>query len=546
MRLLCAHFPAFPLQVAMRSRPAIGPAKPGRGGPGAKPLETIVPAPLAVADSLIDPSGRREAPANSPLLAVSQAARTCGARAGMTVAQARAACPDLVVRPVDPAAHEVARIAIGEVMSGFGPLAEVEGGADPRVPDCAAWVDVTGERREEKDLAASLVRELEMAGFMSRVSAAGNRFTARAVAACERDPAKRIVAAGDEREALAALPVSALPLDERAGESFRRLGLRALGDIARLPADALARRFTDATRWSALARGEDPSPLAPFRIPPVLFEKIDLPAPVMDLEPLLFSLKTILDRVCARLAGRGASAAKLALHLVLDRGDEAAPSATLDVRLPRPTVVSKTILEVARERLSRTRLPGPVVELAVEVVDALPTRRTQLELFGKAPPAPERIAVTLGRLATAFGGEAVFSAALTEEHRPESAFRPEPFDAAEKKPQEKPKEKKTRAREKKPDHAPPAIATPRAEGCDRPVRLLQEPEDVRMSGQEIVVRGRRLAIVALVGPERLSGEWWEEQEFDRDYYRVHTEEGSRWWIYLDRAHESWHLHGLFD
>lgn len=519
--------PAFPLQVAVRATPGLR----GRSGSGA-------PAPpFAVADSILDgASGRREAPAGATLLSVSAAARRGGVREGMTVTQGRALCRELIVRPIDPAAHEVARIAIAEVMSGFGPVVEVA------EEWSAAFADVSGVTEEEEAaLVRALPAALKAAGFVARAAIASNRFTARSVAAFS----PRVVAPGSEAEALAPLPIGALPFGpvgrgtRRAAasdpaETFRRLGLATLGEIARLPADTLARRFGGgAAAFATLARGIDPTPLTPFRIPESLFEKLDLPAPTAELEPLLFSVKTLLDRVCARLAGRGRAAAKLSLHLVLEEWDRAAPATTIDLRLPRATMVVKTILEVAKERLARLALPGPAVELAIEVIESLPTRRTQLDLFSKAGPAPERLALTLGRLATAFGAGAVFSAALADEHRPERAY---------------------------------AAAVPvapvggggagvgRASGGVRPTRLLPVPEGcsvvpaVHGRSAELVVRGRRLAVTGMQGPERLSGEWWEEP-FDRDYWLVRTEEGSQWWVFQDRgaaARGEWRLHGLFD
>jgi hypothetical protein len=66
-------------------------------------------------------------------------------------------------------------------------------------------------------------------------------------------------------------------------------------------------------------------------------------------------------------------------------------------------------------------------------------------------------------------------------------------------------------------------------------------------------RERRWNIVALRGPERLSGEWWDiRTAFDRDYYRVDTASGESLWIFVnpksDAANPSLecHLHGFFD
>ena len=51
--------------------------------------------------------------------------------------------------------------------------------------------------------------------------------------------------------------------------------------------------------------------------------------------------------------------------------------------------------------------------------------------------------------------------------------------------------------------------------------------------------------LAMIGPERLSGEWWEEP-YDRDYFEVLTEGGGLFWLFYDRLARQWFLHGIFD
>ena len=46
------------------------------------------------------------------------------------------------------------------------------------------------------------------------------------------------------------------------------------------------------------------------------------------------------------------------------------------------------------------------------------------------------------------------------------------------------------------------------------------------------------------GPERIQTGWWRGNYIRRDYYRVATTEGNRFWIF--RRHGDWFLHGVFD
>lgn len=60
------------------------------------------------------------------------------------------------------------------------------------------------------------------------------------------------------------------------------------------------------------------------------------------------------------------------------------------------------------------------------------------------------------------------------------------------------------------------------------------------------VLGRRRAVLAITGPERLGGQWWSETSFQRDYYRVHLEGLGPAWVYRRAGEGRFYLHGLFD
>ena len=63
-------------------------------------------------------------------------------------------------------------------------------------------------------------------------------------------------------------------------------------------------------------------------------------------------------------------------------------------------------------------------------------------------------------------------------------------------------------------------------------------------------RGARHRVAKADGPERIHGEWWRsdsETKLIRDYYRVETSDGARYWIFRDAPAEQgggWWLHGV--
>jgi protein ImuB len=58
------------------------------------------------------------------------------------------------------------------------------------------------------------------------------------------------------------------------------------------------------------------------------------------------------------------------------------------------------------------------------------------------------------------------------------------------------------------------------------------------------LRGRQHEIVGSWGPERIQTGWWRGEHIRRDYYRVETAGGQRFWLF--RSRDRWFLHGVFD
>ena len=107
----------------------------------------------------------------------------------------------------------------------------------------------------------------------------------------------------------------------------------------------------------------------------------------------------------------------------------------------------------------------------------------------------------------------------------------------------------------------PALAPPTGsvwpENLPRPTRLLDPPEPVVATAllpdhppAVFVWRKVRHKVVKADGPERITPEWWSgaKGSFARDYYRVETEQGGRYWIFRDAPTAEggrWWMHGFF-
>jgi protein ImuB len=92
----------------------------------------------------------------------------------------------------------------------------------------------------------------------------------------------------------------------------------------------------------------------------------------------------------------------------------------------------------------------------------------------------------------------------------------------------------------------------------RPLRLFEKPEEVSAiaampDGPPLRFRWRRAQfdVARAEGPERIAMEWWRHEKPTRDYFRVETKEGQRFWLYRDGLYARsglaprWYLHGIF-
>ena len=95
------------------------------------------------------------------------------------------------------------------------------------------------------------------------------------------------------------------------------------------------------------------------------------------------------------------------------------------------------------------------------------------------------------------------------------------------------------------------------ESLERPTRLLNPPESIMTTALlpdhppgSFIWRRVRYKVTKADGPERITSEWWlgDEQKMIRDYYRLETVEGARFWIFRDAPMPKggrWWMHGFF-
>jgi protein ImuB len=362
---------------------------------------------------------------HSELSHVSPIARAAGLRPGMTVAQARALIPDLLVTRPSSAAERSAADALLDVAESMSPVAE-EG-----IPGCV-WLDLTGVGRlyrysmraegsaddVENSIAEELIRRARRIGLEAAAGIGSNKEIAHLAARCG---GARVIAAGLEREFLDWLPLDLLQLDPNGHGNevelmLKRLGIRRLGDIARLDSRALGSRLgRHGVQLARLARGEGSATVIARPRAETFAEAAEFEYGIDNLEPLGFVLHAMLTQLTARLQMRGLAAGDLRLSLGLAAGGHD----NRHVPVAAATTEARSLLTLLKLQLDKSPPPA-AVEVVRLTVEARARRPAQTDLFLPAAPAPDRLEAAIARIAGLCGPERVGTLLPADSYRPEA------------------------------------------------------------------------------------------------------------------------------
>src|SRR5882724_1635939 len=288
----------------------------------------------------------------------------------------------------------------------------------PRVEELDAGtvvVDADGLERlfgSAHELAAALGRRFAEIGFTGSVAIASNPDAA--VHAARGLPGVTVIPRGQEASRLAGLPVELLNPSPQILETLDCWGIRTFHDLAALPEIGIAERLgAEGVRLQKLARGAGSRPLRPVE-PELVFEQsLELEYPVTELEPLSFTLSLLLDQLCESLEARALSAIEIRMVLKLENQTEHARA----IRLPVPMRDINTLLKLLQLELSSHPPDGPIVAVSLHAEAAKP-RAAQGGLYTPPTPEPEKLELTLARIAAVVGRDNVGSPELLDTHRP--------------------------------------------------------------------------------------------------------------------------------
>ena len=455
--------------------------------------------------------------------------------------------------------------------------------ADTIVLDLAGLNSLSGS---DEEIAGDLSRRALSLGLATNVAAAANIEVA--IHAARGFTGVTVIPDGEESRRIGVLPVHVLFPSEESLATLDRWGIKTCGDLAALPLLELSERLgQEGVRLHELARGASVRSLV-LAEPSLSFrEELELDTAEEELEPVSFLLGRLLDQLCARLQARAQAAT--AIHLRFDLGDLFEKDAEIIKRnsppddnqkiyrkvltLPVAMRDSKMLLKLLRLQLQSDPPPGSIVKI---ILVAEPSRRraAQSGLFVPSSPDPEKLELTVARLAKLVGSANVGSPELVDTHRPGefrmSRFRP---PANEEPPRRKSKNGTELAITEPAANESPSRRSSVGFRMFRP-RLPATIELHDGIPSRVFFRGVYGSVIAVSGPWRTSGDWWREDSWLQDEWDIEVWVNSpsariihkrnsfsaldsnpqqqtaapsgTYCIYFDVTAQSWFVRGMYD
>lgn len=493
---VCAYIPEFAAQARMRLRPE------------------LAKKPVAILNDL---------PPLQIVIGMSHKARRLGVAQGMTSTELEG-FPELVILRRSETEEASTKLAVLETAAGFTPRIQVW----PSQNSFVCVLDMTGTALifgDASQAAKSIATSIDSLGLHVRIAVSQNFHTAICVAPfAHRSP--RVILTDRERDALAQLPLSALPLTLAQTEALNMWGLRTVGEFANLPQrDLVSRMGQSGYHLQLMARGEHPHVFMPEEPSFFLEERIEFDYAEERLDSLLFVIGPMLDQLIARASARALALASVTLRLALEGGNEHCST----IKPAIPLTDKSALLRLLHLDLQANAPSASVVRMCIHA-DAGKRGAAQGGLFSPQLPEPTRLDLTLAQIEAMVGRGAIGSPRLLDTHRADSIVM-DRFTASAKQSDADPHALSIMLRRVR----PPAVLHTRLDGEGRPSWFAWQ--------------GQRYTVTDAFGPWRCSGEWWSQQAWAREEWDIRATTGDRVLVCVllhDLLHKQWALEALYD
>ena len=286
-------------------------------------------------------------------------AEASGVRQGMRVSEAIGLCHRAVLLLPDLPHYQRRFDEVLDFLEGYSPV--MESGQLG-----TAYLSLHGPSLKLEPLTDEVIASLHRRlGFMAAVGLAGGKFTAWVAEQTTRPGLAKIVPPGEEGSFLAPLPIDFLPASDAMRWRLGLLGLRTIGDVARLSLGAFQSQFGPEGRhcWE-LASGSLSMPLVSRVKEETVIRRLQMAARAVTLEAILVGAERLVYAAYASLDRRGRWVRKAVVRAALDDGG----SWELAVPFREALADPKDAWFAVKSAIARHPPERPVEELEVELV----------------------------------------------------------------------------------------------------------------------------------------------------------------------------------
>jgi protein ImuB len=459
---------------------------------------------------------------NEKVLAMSCAARMAGVKRGMRRGGALMLLPEARIYERSMAYEEAALHTVAIAMLKYTPLVTL-------AEESTILIEIGASLRLFGGASAlcKLVRaDLRGMGFSGYVSCAP---TARGAWLLARFRGGRVLKPQTMMRHLDRLPAMTLPAARPFARWLEGIGCETIADLRRLPRPGLQRRcgrqLLD-TIDSAL--GAAPELFEWIEAPTTFEAKIELFDRIENVDLLMVGAQRLVLQLIGWLRSKQLAVERVTLRLEHERGREALPATTVEIRLAEPAWQGEHLIRLMKERLGKVELVAPVIGLALEVAQLQPMAPPSESLFVEPGGSQEDRVRMLELLVARLGADNVVQPSPVADYRPEVA------------------NAWVSVQQKVREAAVMAQLPSNRDGVMRPTWLLAKPIALLMRNHRPFY-GSPLRMVS--NPERIEAGWWNGPQ-TRDYFIAEGQDHTLYWVYRERigtdsTEPRWFLHGLF-
>src|SRR5215469_4227328 len=333
-----------------------------------------------------------------------------GLSVGQTLTAARAICPTLHPIEADPVTDATALLKVAAWCERYTPMVAAD------APD-GLWLDVTGCPGSEAELMQDLAVRLQRNGIGCRMAIASTAGAAWALAHIGGKD-KTILPPRQEMAALADLPLTSLRLETDTISGLRRLGLRTVRELVRIPRAEITARFGNMPVLRLdQALGLAKEALEWLHPLPAWSERLAFAEPIFTPEDLARTLTRLAERLCERLAQQEKGGKRFLARFF--RIDNTVAEISLATALPVHD--AGYLGKLLQEKLENVN-PGFGIEAAVlDAETVAPLRLRQVRLADPATDDWGKLSVVIDTLTNRASPQRIWRVAPFASHVPERA-----------------------------------------------------------------------------------------------------------------------------